>query len=291
MLSFIRSSFVAAPMVRSLVASLAASLLAVGACRGHDRNSNSEALADTVGTARRLAVIEPSRTPYRAGPVAHAAKVTGTISYTGTPSADTLVVVPADQNGCGKQLVIPTLQRRNGKLQGALVWLPDIRSGAPLPFNRRYELTNNDCAWDPVLQAAVVDGTLNVSNYDPLVERAFITDVATRDTVASAPFTDNGQIIPYDKLLRTPGVYELSMESRPMSRAWVAVLDTPYFAVTDANGTFSMDSVPPGTHTVRVWHPLLGITEGQVTVAPDGTATIDIAFHDATPGPAQQSGR
>jgi len=76
-----------------------------------------------------------------------------------------------------------------------------------------------------------------------------------------------------------------------MSRAWVAVLDTPYFAVTDANGSFSMDSVPPGTHTVRVWHPLLGITEGQVTVAPDGTATIDIAFQNATPAPAQQSGR
>lgn len=274
MLSFIRSSYVAAPLV--------ATLLAVGACHGRDRDSNTEALADTVGSARRLTVIQPARTPYHGGSVAHAGRITGSISYTGTPSGDTLVVVPADQNGCGKQLVIPILQRRNGRLQGALVWLPDVRAGAPLPFDRRYELTNDDCAWDPVLQGVVVGGTLDVSNYDPLVERAFITDIATRDTVAEAPFTDNGQIIPYDRLLRTPGVYELSMESRPMSRAWVAVLDSPYFAVTDANGGFSLDSVPPGTHTVRVWHPLLGVTEGTVTVAPDGTATVDIAFHDTT---------
>lgn len=270
MSSFIRPSFVAAPLV--------ASFLAVSACHGHDKDASTEALADTVGSARRVAVIEPSRTPYRVAPVAHAGKLTGTISYSGTPSADTLVVVPAEQNGCGKQLVIPTLQRRNGKLQGALVWLTDVREGEPLPFDRRYELTNNDCAWDPVLQAVVVGGTLNVSNYDPLVERAFITNVATRDTVAAAPFTDNGQIIPYDALLRTPGVYEFSMESRPMSRAWVAVLDTPYFAVTDASGSFSMAGVPPGTHQIRVWHPLLGVTNGSVTVAPDGSATVNIAF-------------
>ena len=280
--SFIRSSFVAVPLF--------ASLATVAACHGHDKGSSSEALADTVGTARRMAVVQPSRSPYRADPVAHAGKVTGTISYTGTPNADTLVVVPATENGCGKQLVIPTLQRRNGKLQGALVWLPDIREGEPLPFNRRYELTNNDCAWDPTLQVAVTGGTLNVSNYDPLVERGIITDVATRDTVAAAPFTDNGQIIPYDKLLRTPGVYEFSMESRPMSRAWVAVLDSPYYAVTDANGSFAIDSVPPGTHRIRVWHPLLGVTEGSVTVAPDGTASVNIAFNDTNATP-QRTGK
>lgn len=277
---FIRSSLVAIPLFASFVA----------ACHGQDRGSGSEALADTVGTARRLAVVQPARSPYRTDPVAHAGTVTGTVSYTGSPSGDTLVIVPADQNGCGKQLTIPTLQRRNGRLQGALVWLPDIRAGVALPFSRRYELTNNDCAWDPTLQVDVVGGTLNVSNYDPLVERAIITDVATRDTVAAAPFTDNGQIIPYDRLLRTPGVYEFSMESRPMSRAWVAVLDSPYYAVTDANGSFTIDSVPPGTHRIRVWHPLLGVTEGSVTVGPDGRASVDIGFRDTSTSP-QRTGK
>jgi hypothetical protein len=280
--SLIRSSFVAV--------SLLASLVTVAACHGQEKGSGAEALGDTVGTARRTAVVPPSRSPYRTDAVAHPGKVTGTISYTGAPSADTLVVVPADQNGCGKQLVIPTLQRRNGKLQGALVWLPDIRAGEPLPFNRRYDLTNNDCAWDPTLQVAVAGGTLNVSNYDPLVERGIITDVATRDTVAAAPFTDNGQVIPYDKLLRTPGVYEFSMESRPMSRAWVAVLDSPYYAITDANGSFAIDGVPPGTHQVRVWHPLLGVANGTVTVGPDGTATVNIAFGDTNTAP-QRTGK
>lgn len=272
-----RSSFVL-PALLSMIA------LPVAGCHGGERHG-SEALGDTVGTARRLAVIERSRTPYRGETVAHAGRLSGSVTYTGTPSGDTLVVVPADQNGCGKPLSIQTLQRRNGKLAGALVWLTDVREGTPLPFDRRYELENNDCAWSPQIQATVAGGTLDVSNYDPLVETAYVTNVATRDTVAIAPFTDNGQIIPYDRLLRTPGVYEFSVESRPMSRAWVAVLDTPYFTITDASGNFSFDGVPPGTHRLRAWHPILGITEGTVTVAPDGSATTDLAFHD-TPGAA-----
>jgi hypothetical protein len=252
-------------------------LLTLAACRGKEGRS-SEALADTVGAARRLAVITPTTPAYRVTPVTDGGRVAGTVSFGGTPQGDTLVVVQGDQNGCGKPLSIARLQRRGDRVAGVLVWIPDIHAGQALPATRRFELTNNDCAWDPVLQATVVGGTLNVVNYDPLVDKAFITNVATRDTVAIAPFTDNGQLIPYDKLLRTPGVYEFSMESRPMSRAWVAVLDQPYFAITDANGSFTIDGVPPGTYTVRAWHPMLGVTNGTATVAPNGTATVTLRY-------------
>ena len=39
--------------------------------------------------------------------------------------------------------------------------------------------------------------------------------------------------------------------------AYIHVVDTPYFARTDAKGTASID-VPAGEHRVRAWHPLLG---------------------------------
>ncbi len=36
-------------------------------------------------------------------------------------------------------------------------------------------------------------------------------------------------------------------------KAWVVVLETPYFAKTDAQGNYSL-SVPPGEYTLAVWH-------------------------------------
>lgn len=254
--------------------------LSIAACRGGDKTESASAqgVGDTVGMARRAPVIARPSTPYRVVNVSNGGRLSGTVTFTGTPKGDTTIVVPADQNGCGKPLTIRRLERRNGKVASVLVWLTDARSGRSLPTDRRYELDNNDCAWSPTMQAVVAGGAINVVNYDPLAERAYITDVATGDTVNIAPFTDDGQLIPYDKLLRNPGVFEFSVESRPMSRAWLAVLDQPYFAVTDANGAFSMDGIPPGTYHVRAWHPMLGVSDGTATITANGAATIDLNF-------------
>jgi len=128
------------------------------------------------------------------------------------------------------------------------------------------------------VQTVAVGGALNVVNQDPLVERAAIIDVASGDTVGIAPFTDDGQIIPYDKLLRTAGVYELSVESRPMSRAWVVALDHPYVAITKDDGAFSLDGVPAGTYKIRAWHPMLGVVDGTAHVTAGQPARVTLAF-------------
>lgn len=36
--------------------------------------------------------------------------------------------------------------------------------------------------------------------------------------------------------------------------AWVVVLDTPYYASTDATGKVNLTQVPVGDYTLRVWH-------------------------------------
>ena len=46
----------------------------------------------------------------------------------------------------------------------------------------------------------------------------------------------------------------------------VAVLDNPYFAVTDATGSFSLEQVPPGTYTIAAWHERLGEKVQSVTI-------------------------
>ena len=39
--------------------------------------------------------------------------------------------------------------------------------------------------------------------------------------------------------------------------AYVAVLATPYFQITESNGRSALRDLPPGHYTAAVWHPLL----------------------------------
>ncbi len=48
--------------------------------------------------------------------------------------------------------------------------------------------------------------------------------------------------------------------------AWIVVAEHPYYAVTGKDGTFRLDNVPAGTHTVKIWHEKLGKQEKEVTV-------------------------
>jgi hypothetical protein len=58
--------------------------------------------------------------------------------------------------------------------------------------------------------------------------------------------------------------------------AWVGVLDHPYYAVTGADGTFSLKGLPPGTYTVEAWHEKLGTQIQMVTIG--GKESKDVAF-------------
>ena len=55
-------------------------------------------------------------------------------------------------------------------------------------------------------------------------------------------------------------------------------MENPYFAVTDADGTFAIAKVPPGDYTLAVWHEKLGEQKQQIHVDASGSVTVDFAY-------------
>jgi hypothetical protein len=59
---------------------------------------------------------------------------------------------------------------------------------------------------------------------------------------------------------------------------FIGVLDHPYFAVSDGDGTFAIRNVPPGDYVLEAWHEKLGTQELKVTVAPSGQQQVNFKF-------------
>jgi hypothetical protein len=58
--------------------------------------------------------------------------------------------------------------------------------------------------------------------------------------------------------------------------AWIIVSDHPYHAITDGDGNFTLDDIPPGTYTVQCWQELLG--EQTLEVDVEGGVTASLVF-------------
>jgi hypothetical protein len=58
--------------------------------------------------------------------------------------------------------------------------------------------------------------------------------------------------------------------------AYVVVLDNPYFGVTEKDGSFRIENVPPGAYRLKTWHEKLRSVEQEVKV--EGGKTVEVSF-------------
>lgn len=232
--------------------------------------------------APRPAVITASSQPYRVVPVAAGGSIAGTLDVDGMIPSDTIIRPPVDQNVCGTQVLARRVARSGTRIGGALVWLTDIRSGKGLPLERRFELTNDDCALDPDIQVIYTTSTLNVGTEDRALHTNRFINVGSGMIQAIAPFNDAGEVVPLDHVFKEPSQIEVVCEQHPWTHAWLAVLDHPYSAKTAADGTFNIPDIPPGRYRVRAWHPHLGFADDSVTVVSGQQANI--GFRIRRPG-------
>ena len=59
--------------------------------------------------------------------------------------------------------------------------------------------------------------------------------------------------------------------------AWVSVIDSPYFCVSDKDGKFVIKNVPPDKYTVEAAHRKLG-TQTQDVEVKDSDVNANFAF-------------
>lgn len=240
----------------------------------------SDALTSSTPVAPEIAAVAAPGTPYREVPVTAGGSVRGRVSVVGDIPRDTAVQTTRDQAVCGMQVVDEPIAVSNGRLSGAVVWLAGVRTGKPLPIERRYELLNDHCRLLPRVQATLVGGTVNVRSADPMVvhDNRFVRQSGARPLLARTHTNDDGQVVPVEQILTTPGLVEAHCDSHPWSRGWLFAFDHPYFATTARDGSFAIDSVPPGRYTLVVWHERGDIVTTAVTIGAGEMVTADMEW-------------
>jgi plastocyanin len=65
----------------------------------------------------------------------------------------------------------------------------------------------------------------------------------------------------------------------PEMEGYVYVVETPYYAVSAADGSYDIKDVPAGKYTLKIWHEKLKGQEVTVQVPDKGNVTADFDIH------------
>src|SRR2546425_198147 len=133
---------------------------------------------------------------------------------------------------------------------GVVVWL-EPADGTLLPAglrSRRAVMEQKNKMFIPHVLAIEVGSAVDFPNLDPIFHNAFSNyDGQVFDVHLYAPQTSRRVVF------RRPGMVRVFCNIHATMSAVIAVLPTPYFTVTGANGKFEIQA-PPGTYRFQVWH-------------------------------------
>jgi plastocyanin len=217
---------------------------------------------------------------YRETAVTDGGRIVGTVRVAGPVTPLPPQPVFKEKPFCGdtvadERLVVDA----DGHVAGAVAHLRDVEAGKPVARAEPVRLDNRKCAFVPHVVAASVGETLEMHNEDPFLHDAHAW--LGTDTLFNLAIP-KGRTVRH--VLDRPGIVHVNCNVRhTWMHAYLFVTENPYRVVTDARGRFVLDDVPPGVHTITVWHELLGSRERQVTVAPGETATVDVELEALAP--------
>ena len=146
-----------------------------------------------------------------------------------------------------------------------------VKQGPPAPAAKKtVTMDQKGLVFVPRVLPIQKDWTVEFLNSDPVAHNVFTVDGDKYD-LGTWP---QGQKKTH--VFSKPGTYRQLCRVHDDMIAFIVVLDTPWFAVSDKAGNFKLDNLPPGTYTLGIWHEKLKSPDVQVTIAAGQPAKIDI---------------
>lgn len=209
--------------------------------------------------------------------VADGGSISGTVTFVDEMPEVKMLKVDKDVVVCN-QGKIPSsaiiISGDNKGIKNAVVTIENIENGKKVnPSGENPVLDQLACIFIPHVLAVPAGVTIDILNSDDILHNVHSY------AIKNAPFNDG--VSGHGKLPKKfdfSEIIPIKCDLHPWMTAFIVVVSNPYFAVTDANGNYTIDNVPAGTYKLQVWQERLGKQQADVTVEAGKGAKVDFAL-------------
>lgn len=247
----------------------------------------------------------PAGWAYTEIPVTNGGGVTGQVMMKGTQPdslAYNLALFPDPafcgriSTGTGWRLYDQFKVSPEGALQNAIVILEDIDQGKPFHLPPA-TVEAKDCIFSPSVMVVRDQQDIRFQNMDPVVHEVQMYETAPHG--ASIIFHRPLRMNPFHSLQEPqnhdhrPGepmidtfhftkgrrIFLAECGQHPYMQTWGLSITNPYFAITDAEGRFTISDIPEGVYSLIAWHPWIGgFLKMKVVVVANDTLKTQFIF-------------
>jgi plastocyanin len=199
--------------------------------------------------------------------------ISGTVKYDGAPPAKKSVEVTKDKEVCGlhphfeEELIVDP----SGGIANAVVIVKGAKGDAK-PTEVTFD--QKGCDYAPHVLAFPAGSTVKITNSDGILHNIHTYSTANPSFNMAQPKFK--KVI--SKTVDKPETIKVTCDAHGWMRGWWVATDTPYFAVTDDKGNFTIKDVPAGNYTVEVWQEKLGTADQKVDVKDGASASANFSL-------------
>jgi plastocyanin len=153
----------------------------------------------------------------------------------------------------------------------AVVYIDKIPGKTFVPPTTPVTLDQVNLRFTPHVLPVLAGTNVAFPNSDPVRHNVFSPTASWKFNLGTYP-RGSTKFRVFDK----PGAITLLCNVHAEMSAYVIVTETPYFAVTDKAGNFTIRNVPPGTYVLKTWHAKARPSSMNITAGEGGIRNLEI---------------
>jgi plastocyanin len=152
----------------------------------------------------------------------------------------------------------------------AVIYIEKTQGVEFAPPEKHAVVDQKDLTFIPHVLPVLVGTTVDFHNSDDVLHNVFTPDkCAEKFNLGTWP---KGETRSYT--FKEPGCISVMLcNVHPEMEAFILALETPYFAMSDEEGSYVIKNVPPGKYTLNIWHERLKGEALEITVPKEGAVT------------------
>ena len=214
---------------------------------------------------------------YKATSVSNGGTITGTVKLEGEAPAMKKLDITKNPEVCGltDKLDESVVIGEGNALKNTIVYLMDISSGEGFAKGKKvkYQIDQKGCQFNPHVQLQPVGQRLTMLNPDKIMHNVHI--FSSKNPAYNKSQPGSRRRMPVKAVKKAEGPVAVKCDVHGWMKAWIAYIPHPYFAVSDENGKYKLENVPPGIYKLGYWHEACGTNnDAPVSVTVDAGGSV-----------------